>query len=161
MHRSLQLQDSDNSEDCIVPEVDEALLNALAFDAKQQCIAATGTPISDQEYSSSVEVMHDFLDAQNCWQSLCAEGENPSRMLLEIIFEEIGICAQADLDAIDPCLLNRIFELIFASDESPPEGGIGDLRRKLQRSLSNQDIPIPNDSQPSGEPCVEQPSDAE
>jgi len=161
MHRSLQLQDSDNSQDCIVPEVDEALLNALAFDAKQQCIAATGTPISDQEYSSSVEVMHDFLDAQNCWQSLCAEGENPSRMLLEIIFEEIGICAQADLDAIDPCLLNRIFELIFTSDESPPEGGIGDLRRKLQRSLSNQDIPISNDSQPSGEPCVEQPSDAE
>ena len=58
--------------------------------------------------------------------------------MLEIIFEEIGICSQADLDAIDPCLLDQIFELLFNSDESPgAEGGIGDLRRKLQRSVSD------------------------
>eukprot|EP00986_Skeletonema_menzelii_P014275 scaffold9235_cov152-Skeletonema_menzelii.AAC.5 len=163
MHRPRQLQESDNvgEENCTVPEIDDTMLNAITFEAKQQCIAATGTPISDQEYSSSVEVMRDFLDAQSCWQSLCEEGENPSRMLLEIIFEEIGICAQADLDAIDQCLLNQVFELLFNSEESPAEDGIGDLRRKLQRSLSDQDMPIPNDSEPSDEPCVEQPDDAE
>ncbi len=155
MHRSLQYEESDEG-GCMVPEIDETLLNALAFDAKQQCIAATGTPISDEEYNSSVEAMYEFVNAQNCWLSLCEEGENPSRMLLEITFEEIGICAQADLDAIDPCLLNQIFDLIFNVGESSDEGGIGDLRRKLQRSLSNQDVPEPSD-----DPCEDQPSDAE
>ena len=140
MHRPRQLQESEygGGEDCIVPEIDDALLNAVTFEAKEQCIASTGTPISDQKYSSSVEVIRHFLDAQSCWQSLCEEGDNPSRMLLEIIFEEIGICAKADLDAIDPCLLDQIFELLFNSNESPAE----DLRRKLQRSLSDQDMPI-------------------
>jgi hypothetical protein len=154
MHRLLQ--ESDNiagDEECIVPEIDEATLNVIAFEAKQQCMAATGTPISDQEYSSSVEVMQGFLDAQNCWLALCAEDETPSRMLLEIIFEEIGICAQANLDAIDPCLLNQIFELIFVNSEGG-EGSLGDVRRKLQRSLSHH-------HGSSEEPCAEQPSDAE
>eukprot|EP00984_Skeletonema_dohrnii_P026263 scaffold15583_cov119-Skeletonema_dohrnii-CCMP3373.AAC.5 len=46
MHRSLQLQDSDNSQDCIVPEVDEALLNALAFDDVTICnLSNTGNPL--------------------------------------------------------------------------------------------------------------------
>ena len=154
--RSLE-ESSDNvaGQDCIVPEIDTATLQVIAFDAKQQCIAATGTPISDEEYSSSVEVMQDFLDAENCWLSLCEEDETPSRMLLEIIFEEIGICAQANLDAIDPCLLNQIFEIMFISEESSPS--LGDVRRKLQRSLSqHHDRSIPEDHD-----CEEQPSDEE
>ena len=157
MHRSLQHEEPSEKE-CIVPEIDEAMLNLITFESKQKCLATTGTPISDQEYNNAVEVMSTFIGAQHCWQSLCEEGDNPSRMFMEIVFKEIGVCAQANLDAVDQCVMDEVFDLIFSlsGEESSPEDGLDGIRRKLNRSLANQEIPNTDD-----DPCSDQRNDAE
>ena len=123
---------------CSPPEIEETLLRLIVEESKMDCSATA------EEVNETVLAFISLFRAQVCWFELCEEQSNPSRALLEIMLQEFGQCAGANLSSFSPCLLDQIFVLV-SSPEMPPDTKVDGIRRHLQSVLGNDGLPTSAD----------------
>ena len=159
-HRRFLQMDSNGGPVCMAPELDSALLRYIVEESKYDC-TSKGLVISDQEFEETLDDFKDIFGAQDCWVALCEEGSNPSDVLLKIMLEEIAVCAGAEIDNVNPCLMDQLLAILFSPDslgfdDDDYEGDAFDgLRRRLEHTVVGGGDVLDED------PCPDQPSDDE
>ena len=124
---------------CSPPEIEETLLRSIVEESKMNCSATT------EEVNETVLTFMSLFGAQVCWVELCEEQSNPSRELLEIMLQEFGQCAGADLSSFSPCLLDQVFVLITSPEMPPGDTTVDGFQRHLQSVMVNYDLPTSAD----------------
>jgi hypothetical protein len=110
VNRRRFLQEGSN---CTAPNVEEDMLLALLSGARQQCLSGS-VEYSEEEYQQKAQQMLDFFGAESCWIDLCEESKDPTGALIMYHIEEAASCAGAQLDLVNQCLLDGVFDILLS-----------------------------------------------
>ena len=127
------LQDSSGANNCTPPGTNEQDLVYILYMSKEMCLNS-GVPVSDLDYSDSLDELLEFWGSDSCWIALCEESLNPSAMFLKLLYQEVAQCAKADLD-FDSCLVEEAFGLLFSEHIADDDDFGGVSQRKVRRAL--------------------------
>jgi hypothetical protein len=91
------------------------MLLAVLAGARQQCLSGS-VEYSEEEYQQKVNQTLDFFGAESCWIDLCEESQNPTGTFMALYIEEVvAVCAGAQLDLVNQCLVDGVFDVLFSS----------------------------------------------
>jgi len=140
MSRRRFLEEGETS--CSAPDISEEMLLALLSGARGQCLYKS-IEYTEEEYEQRRAQVLGFFGAESCWIDLCEEFMNPSEAFMMLFVEEVADCAGAQLDLVNQCLVDGVFDLMFSlGDENNTDVVGADMSRRVLRVLSNDETDV-------------------
>ena len=131
-HRFLQ------EDDCAPPPLEEQDLRDIMDSFVGECSVEV-SPVSDEEYNSTLSDIMQILENSSCFQKICDE-DPASTQLMEIMIEEIAKCAGVEPD-INDCIMDQVIDMMVNDEEDVNMSSDANrVRRHLQDSSSCEGV---------------------